>query len=199
MEVQKLSPRTKTLTLDPSTAPGLAATAPAVEEQPRKQGFEAGKVQEIKPEGGMAGTGTTTATTATVAAGAQTDLQKKVRRAERFGVPVKLSEQEKRNSRAERFGNGPSSCGTSNGKAEEEKRKARAERFGLDVQMASEEEAKKKARLDRFAPNKKPDTLEEEKRKARAARFSQTSTASSATNGQANPEMTTVDQIKGGT
>lgn len=32
-----------------------------------------------------------------------TDLQKKLRRAERFGVPVLLSEKEKRNSRAERF------------------------------------------------------------------------------------------------
>lgn len=30
------------------------------------------------------------------------DTQKKIRRAERFGMPVKLSEQEKRNSRAER-------------------------------------------------------------------------------------------------
>ncbi|KAH7677848.1 hypothetical protein IHE45_07G109800 [Dioscorea alata] len=174
MEVQKLSPRTKTLTLDSSIAPGLAATAPAVEEeQPSEEGFEAGKVKEMEPEDGMAGTGTgsTTDTTATVAAGAETDLQKKVRRAERFGVPVKLSEQEKRNSRAERFGNGPSSRGTSNGKAEEEKRKARAERFGLAAQTAPEEEAKKKARLDRFAPNKKPDSLEEEKRKARAARL----------------------------
>lgn len=32
-----------------------------------------------------------------------TDLQKKLRRAERFGVPVLLSEKEKRNSRAERY------------------------------------------------------------------------------------------------
>lgn len=31
-----------------------------------------------------------------------TDTQKKIRRAERFGMPVQLSEQEKRNSRAER-------------------------------------------------------------------------------------------------
>ena len=32
-----------------------------------------------------------------------TDTQKKIRRAERFGLPVQLSEQEKRNSRAERY------------------------------------------------------------------------------------------------
>lgn len=31
-----------------------------------------------------------------------TDIQKKIRRAERFGMPVQLSEGEKRNSRAER-------------------------------------------------------------------------------------------------
>lgn len=32
-----------------------------------------------------------------------TDIQKKIRRAERFGMPVQLSEEEKRNSRAERY------------------------------------------------------------------------------------------------
>ncbi|KAF3517338.1 hypothetical protein DY000_02063186 [Brassica cretica] len=31
------------------------------------------------------------------------DVQKKIRRAERFGVSVKLTEEEKRNSRAERY------------------------------------------------------------------------------------------------
>ncbi|RVW98849.1 Protein modifier of SNC1 11 [Vitis vinifera] len=31
------------------------------------------------------------------------DIQKKIRRAERFGMPVQLSEEEKRNSRAERY------------------------------------------------------------------------------------------------
>lgn len=35
--------------------------------------------------------------------GAATDIQKKMKRAERFGMPVKLSEEEKRNSRAERY------------------------------------------------------------------------------------------------
>lgn len=32
-----------------------------------------------------------------------TDIQKKMKRAERFGMPVHLSEEEKRNSRAERY------------------------------------------------------------------------------------------------
>ncbi|KAJ0704670.1 hypothetical protein HanPI659440_Chr14g0565171 [Helianthus annuus] len=35
--------------------------------------------------------------------GSVTDTQRKIRRAERFGMPVKLSEEEKRNSRAERI------------------------------------------------------------------------------------------------
>lgn len=35
--------------------------------------------------------------------GAVTDIQKKMKRAERFGVAVQLSEKEKRNSRAERY------------------------------------------------------------------------------------------------
>lgn len=36
-------------------------------------------------------------------AGPDDDIQKKIRRAERFGMPVQLSEAEKRSSRAERF------------------------------------------------------------------------------------------------
>ncbi|KAJ6316370.1 hypothetical protein OIU78_019622 [Salix suchowensis] len=71
-----------------------------------------------------------------------TDIEKKIRRAERFGITVQLSEQEKRNTRAERFGTG---TGTGTGstaqgsesdsvkKSEELKRKARAERFGIPV------------------------------------------------------------------
>ncbi|KAJ0978182.1 hypothetical protein J5N97_013656 [Dioscorea zingiberensis] len=119
-----------------------------------------------------------------VASGAASDLEKKVRRAERFGITVMLSEEEKRNSRAERFGTGATSSGTgtTDGKLEEQKRKARAERFGLAAPSES-----KKARLERFAQNSKPDTIEEEKRKAREARFSQTSVPSTAT--EANAEL----------
>ncbi|KAG7027982.1 Protein MODIFIER OF SNC1 11, partial [Cucurbita argyrosperma subsp. argyrosperma] len=51
----------------------------------------------------------------------------KIRRVERFGIPVRLSEAEKRFSRAERF-------------------------ELLTLSMSTDEEAKKKARLARFAP-----------------------------------------------
>ncbi|KAL8152674.1 hypothetical protein V2J09_010434 [Rumex salicifolius] len=109
------------------------------------------------------------------------DTEKKIRRAERFGVPLQLSEEEKRNSRAERFG---SLSGSSAIKSPEElKRKARAERFGQVVNStvddeakknsALDNEAKKKARLARFGSNAKTDSQEEVKRKARALRFAQ--------------------------
>ncbi|CAK9323222.1 unnamed protein product [Citrullus colocynthis] len=80
------------------------------------------------------------------------DIFKKIRRAEQFGIPVRLSEAEKRFSRAERFGI-DSVCGPDEiAKAEELKRKARADRFELlTLSMATDEEAKKKARLARFA------------------------------------------------
>ncbi|MCD7463960.1 hypothetical protein HAX54_051783 [Datura stramonium] len=102
------------------------------------------------------------------------DVQKKMKRAERFGTPVQLSEEEKRNSRAERFGTGsPVQGSDALKKSEEHKRQARAERFGLVKSATSDEEAKKKARLTRFAPPMKTDPVEEDKRKARALRFSQ--------------------------
>ncbi|XP_071708166.1 uncharacterized protein [Rutidosis leptorrhynchoides] len=103
-----------------------------------------------------------------------TDTQRKIRRAERFGMPVKLSEEEKRNSRAERFGTAPSSQGSNTTKkAEELKRKARAERFGITKSTPAEEDEKKKARLSRFgsASSTGVNPLEEEKKKARALRF----------------------------
>ncbi|KAI3721543.1 hypothetical protein L2E82_32559 [Cichorium intybus] len=78
------------------------------------------------------------------------DTQKKIRRAERFGMPVQLSEEEKRNSRAERFGTATGSQGSgATKKAEELKRKARAERFGITQSTPTEEDEKKKARLSR--------------------------------------------------
>ncbi|GMI84727.1 modifier of snc1, 11 [Hibiscus trionum] len=136
--------------------------------------------------------------------GTVNDIQKKIRRAERFGVPVKLSEQEKRNSRAERFGAAPSTNGSEASKQSEDlKRKARAERFGISVpSTAADEEAKKKARLARFAPESKLDTMEEEKRKARAIRFSNPpSSTSSQANGKGNiePEAPIAGKAGGGT
>uniref|UniRef100_A0A1D1XPC3 SAP domain-containing ribonucleoprotein n=1 Tax=Anthurium amnicola TaxID=1678845 RepID=A0A1D1XPC3_9ARAE len=128
------------------------------------------------------------------AAGLVTDLQKKLLRAERFGMPVQLSEEEKRSSRAERFGMGSSF----HGKSEELKRKARAERFGLPGHSSADEEAKKKARLARFGQDPKSNNEEDEKRKARAIRFSQTaSSAPSQINGKKTPSA--LDETKGGT
>ncbi|XP_039068005.1 protein MODIFIER OF SNC1 11-like isoform X2 [Hibiscus syriacus] len=118
------------------------------------------------------------------------NVQKKIRRAERFGVPVQLSEQEKRNSRAERFGTAPSTNGSEASKQSEKlRRKARAERFGIAApSTATDEDAKKKGRLARFAPYSKPDSVEEEKRKARAIRFSNPSSNSlSQENGKEAP------------
>lgn len=102
------------------------------------------------------------------------DLERRQRRAERFGVSVQMSEEEKRRVRAARFGGSltdapeAKSSGVGVTKVEEEKkRKARAERFGLPMSCdADSEEAKKKARLVRFGLG-----IEEEKKEARAARF----------------------------
>ncbi|KAL8247400.1 hypothetical protein R6Q59_008616 [Mikania micrantha] len=124
-----------------------------------------------------------------------TDTQRKIRRAERFGMPVKLSEQEKRNSRAERFGTTPGPQGSDvTKKAEELKRKARAERFGITQSMPMEEE-KKKARLSRFGSASSANPIEEEKRKARALRFSGTPVAGS---GKIEPKATIAGKAGGG-
>ncbi|XP_078430025.1 protein MODIFIER OF SNC1 11 [Wolffia australiana] len=127
-----------------------------------------GKLQDAETVAVLSPTAAAAAKAA--ASGFATDLQKKLQRAERFGMPVRLSEEEKRSSRAERFGMGGP---TVQGKSEELKRKARAERFGLATQPSSDEEEKKKARLARFGQAPAPDAMEVEKRKVRAARFSQ--------------------------
>ncbi|GFP83727.1 protein modifier of snc1 11 [Phtheirospermum japonicum] len=121
------------------------------------------------------------------AGGAVTDVQKKMKRAERFGMPVHLSEEEKRNSRAERFGAaGPALTGVDSSKQSEElKRKARAERFGVVKSTTADEEVKKKARLSRFGSSPPTDPAEEDKKKARALRFSQPDSSSKA-NGEGN-------------
>ncbi|KAH9322186.1 hypothetical protein KI387_016825, partial [Taxus chinensis] len=53
--------------------------------------------------------------------------------------------------------------------SEEERRKARAERFGFSPHSAANDEAKKKARLARFGLDAQKDSLKDDKRKARAA------------------------------
>ncbi|KAL8480445.1 hypothetical protein ACS0TY_026577 [Phlomoides rotata] len=124
--------------------------------------------------------------------GAVTDIQKKMKRAERFGVAVHLSEKEKRNSRAERFGTGSTVDGLDTSKQSEElKRKARAERFGTVQSVSADEEGKKKARLARFGSSSVTDSAEEDKRKARALRFSQ-QPSSLKENGKGNIEKAVI-------
>ncbi|KAL2554477.1 Protein MODIFIER OF SNC1 11 [Forsythia ovata] len=135
-------------------------------------------------------------------AAAATDIQKKMKRAERFGMPVKLSEEEKRNSRAERFGTGTgtASHGSDSSKQSEDlKRKARAERFGFAQSAPADEEAKKKARGARFGSVAKSDSAEEEKKKAREKRFSQPQSGSlSKANVEGNNEVKTAIASKAG-
>ncbi|CAA3021210.1 Hypothetical predicted protein [Olea europaea subsp. europaea] len=126
------------------------------------------KPREENPKTGAAAKNTDSSTE-----GAVTDIQKKLKRAERFGMPVQLSEQEKRNTRAERFGIGSTTQGSESSKQPEElKRKARAERFGIVQSTPVDEEARKKARLARFGSVAKVDSTEDDKKKARAIRFS---------------------------
>ncbi|XP_028776000.1 protein MODIFIER OF SNC1 11 [Neltuma alba] len=102
-----------------------------------------------------------------------TDVQKKMRRAERFGISVQLCRQEKRNSRVERFGPGSTLQASSTSRSNDLKGRAREERFGIThSSTADDDKPRKKARLPSFAPVSTIDPMEEEKRKARAIRFS---------------------------
>ncbi|KAG6744067.1 hypothetical protein POTOM_052776 [Populus tomentosa] len=196
-----------TKTDNPSTA--------AVEDNPSET-LDTAVLDSTKPDRGEDSTNTASSTVEFATEGPKkdsensksaapvTDIEKKIRRAERFGITVQLSEQEKRNSRAERykicfffvFGTSTGTGSTAQGsetdsvkKSEELKRKARAERFGIPVPpAASDEEAKKKSRVERFTPAAKSNTLEEDKRKARALRFSQSSSGSLSINGKGDLE-----------
>lgn len=135
---------------------------------------------------------------ATHISGSTTDTLKKKLRAERFGMPVQLSEQEKRSSRAERFGTAPGvNESDAIKKSEEHKRKARAERFGLEQTVPAAEEERKKARLARFAPVSKADPVEEDKKKARALRFSVTPTSLAQANGKGTEAKTAIPSKTG--
>lgn len=179
------NPKTTTdLNLAPSPAEDTSSTpqlpAPSSSDGDEKKGTPtAADVKTTDVDGGSAAT----------------DIQKKMKRAERFGLPVHLSEEEKRNSRAERFGTGSSVDGLDSSKQSEElKRKARAERFGTVKSVSADEESKKKARLARFGPAPVAaavtvtDSAEEEKKKARALRFSQPQSSPKA-NGEGNIEV----------
>ncbi|GER43490.1 SAP domain-containing ribonucleoprotein [Striga asiatica] len=124
---------------------------------------------------------------------AVTDIQKKMKRAERFGMPVQMTEEEKRSSRSERFGSGSAAKVSDTKAAEDLKRKARAERFGIVQSAQTDEETKKKARLARFGSTPKTDSVEEDKKKARALRFSQPKT-----NGKGDTEVKTDTAGKAG-
>ncbi|KAL2611172.1 hypothetical protein R1flu_022864 [Riccia fluitans] len=129
------------------------------------------------------------------------DLERKQKRAERFGLELMVSEVEKRKLRAARFGSSPVSgtdkssdktMSTQEGnkmsptvkEMESVKRKARAARFGIEVVPEKPaagvpskdaptgiDDAKKKARLARFGLTVEVDEQEQEKKKRRAARF----------------------------
>ncbi|KAG8374276.1 hypothetical protein BUALT_Bualt11G0114700 [Buddleja alternifolia] len=166
---------------DLNLTPPITEDVPSTEPPPSSGGGE--EESEVKPAAEKAGD--------VEDGGAVTDIQKKMKRAERFGMPVKLSEEEKRNSRAERFGTGSAVNELDSSKSSEElKRKARGERFGIVRSDPAGEEAKKKARLARFASSPQTDPAEEDKKKARAIRFSQSDSGSKA-NGKGNIEAKT--------
>jgi SAP domain-containing ribonucleoprotein len=124
---------------------------------------------------------------------AVTDIEKKRRRAERFGTDLKISEAEKRRLRAARFNDGtkngaaavaapavvvevgkggaakvPDSVKIALMEAESAKRKARAERFGSTQPEAA---LTPKFSKDAVTPKPKLSQDEEAKKKARMARF----------------------------
>ncbi|KAK9757270.1 hypothetical protein RND81_01G152900 [Saponaria officinalis] len=179
----------KTLTLNPQTSVDLNQDSSNSKQNPNSSpNIENSANQNHRDD--------TKCTTTAVVSPTADDIQKKMKRAERFGVPVLLSEEDKRNSRSHRFGTG---AGPEVSKsAEEQKRKARAERFGITV--PADEEVKKKSRVEKFGSDTKVDNVEEEKRKARALRFSHPQTTDvSLTNGNGDSgSIATVDNANGG-
>ncbi|KAL3642534.1 hypothetical protein CASFOL_013349 [Castilleja foliolosa] len=188
---------------NPNNPTDLNLAPPSIEDASPTQLPPASVAGSDESKGEPAATETAEKSSDVDAGGAVTDVQKKMKRAERFGTPVNLSEEEKRNSRAERFGAGPATKGTdSSNQSEELKKIARAERFGVVKSTTADEEVKKKARLSRFGSSPPTDPAEEDKKKARALRFSQPDSSSKANgegNIKANTTVTVASKAGGGT
>lgn len=88
----------KTLVQSPDPNPTAVSEAPAHDsatdslKSPTSDGVKDQAKLDKAADGGGGGGG-----------GKDTDIQKKMKRAERFGMTVQLSEEEKRNTRAERY------------------------------------------------------------------------------------------------
>lgn len=154
-----------------------------------KEGEESGFLDTKLVENGNVEAGKEEGLVAAATPAVVTDIEKKRRRAERFGTDLKISEAEKRKLRAARFNDGTKN-GTTEAEvktqtkgldspakslsaaaksaliaAENAKRKARAERFGSipqELKVAGESEVAAKPKLSQD---------EEAKKKARMARF----------------------------
>ncbi|KAL3628568.1 hypothetical protein CASFOL_027614 [Castilleja foliolosa] len=183
---------------NPKTPTDLNLAPPSIEDVSPTQQPPASDAGSDESKSEPAATETAEKSNGGDADGSVTDVQKKMKRAERFGVSVHLSEEEKRNSRAERFGAGPALNGADSSKESEElKKKARAERFGAVKSTTADEEVKKKARLSRFGSSPSTDPAEEDKKKARALRFSQPDSSSKA-NGEGDTKGNTTVASKAG-
>lgn len=97
--VQSLPPDPNQKAKMESQTQSSTAVAPAPPSNPQQTSTEGGEEKKAAP-----GTGDTSEVDGNVNGddAPVTDIQKKMRRAERFGMSVQLSEEEKRNSRAER-------------------------------------------------------------------------------------------------
>ncbi|OMP11811.1 protein transport protein SEC31-like isoform 1 [Corchorus olitorius] len=141
----------------------------------------------VKDSEGLKTSGITVGSVSEDGSGPVNDFQTKIGRSERLGVPVQFSEQEKRNSRADRKGFifmvklfsclilHPAQMDQKHLSNEELKIKARGERFGHVLpSTGADQEAKEKARLARFAPSKTDSGRRNKKNKGNRSDFTWT-------------------------
>lgn len=95
------SSRHRELPAELSPSPSVMATQVSKTAETAAPAPEAAATGEAAPSAASSTPAQNPTAAATAVAGA-TDLEKKMRRAERFGTPVVMSEEEKRSSRAER-------------------------------------------------------------------------------------------------